>query len=68
MLKGGDSNRFSNITGAKAPVAPVLNTPLCTASQIIGGDFAKFCSLLRIYELYKNLVNSRYFCIMQLNN
>ena len=24
---------------------------LCTASQIIGGDFAKFCGLLRIYEL-----------------
>ena len=23
-----------------------------TASQIIGGDFAKFCGLLRIYELY----------------
>ena len=26
---------------------------LCTASQIIGGDFLKFCGLLRIYELYK---------------
>ena len=25
---------------------------LCTASQIIGRDFAKFCGLLRIYELY----------------
>ena len=25
---------------------------LCTASQIIGGDFAKICGLLRIYELY----------------
>ena len=23
---------------------------LCTASQIIGGDFATFCGLLRIYE------------------
>ena len=23
---------------------------LCTASQIIGGDFAKFCGLFRIYE------------------
>ena len=22
--------------------------------QIIGGDFAKFCGLLRIYELYKS--------------
>ena len=25
---------------------------LCTASQIIGGDFAKVCGLLRIYEPY----------------
>ena len=25
---------------------------LCSASQIYGGDFAKFCVLLRIYELY----------------
>ena len=24
-----------------------------SASQIYGGDFAKFCGLLRIYELYK---------------
>ena len=24
---------------------------LCTASQIISGNFAKFCGLLRIYEL-----------------
>ena len=24
---------------------------LCTASQIIGGDFAKFCGLLRIFNL-----------------
>ena len=24
----------------------------CTASLIVGGDFAKFCGLLRIYELY----------------
>ena len=24
----------------------------CTAIQIIGEDFAKFCGLLRIYELY----------------
>ena len=27
---------------------------LCNASQIIGGDFAKICGLLRIYELYWN--------------
>ena len=24
--------------------------------QVIGGDFAKFCGLLRIYELYYNKV------------
>ena len=29
---------------------------LCTASQMIGGDFAKFCGLLRIYELYLGLI------------
>jgi hypothetical protein len=28
---------------------------LCSASQIIGGDFAKFCDLLRIYELYQSI-------------
>ena len=28
---------------------------LRTASQIIGGDFAKFCGPLRIYELYTEL-------------
>ena len=26
---------------------------LCGASQIYSGDFAKFCGLLRIYELYQ---------------
>ena len=26
---------------------------LCIVSQIIGGDFSKFCGLLRIYELLK---------------
>ena len=30
---------------------------LCTGSQIIGGDFAKFCGLLRIYELYVHVLN-----------
>ena len=25
---------------------------LCTASQVIGGDFARFCGLLKIRELY----------------
>ena len=28
---------------------------LCTASQIIGGYFAKFCGLLRIYQVYTKL-------------
>ena len=32
---------------------------LCTASQIIGGDFAKFCGLLRIYELYHPAKNPK---------
>ena len=27
---------------------------LCCNGQIYGGDFTKFCGLLRIYELYKN--------------
>ena len=35
---------------------------LCTASQIIGGDFAKFCGLLRIYELYVEVCRSDFFC------
>ena len=30
-----------------------LNFVLCSASQIYDGDFAKFCCLLRIYELYQ---------------
>ena len=39
---------------------------LCTASQIIGGDLAKFCGLLRIYELYRFKVQSS--CISHKNN
>ena len=27
-----------------------------TASQIIGGDFSKFCGLLRIHEVYRNKI------------
>ena len=34
----------------------------CTDSQIIGGDFAKFCGLLRIYELYVEVCRSDFFC------
>ena len=34
---------------------------LCTASQIIGGDFEKNCGLLKIYELvYSSQIN--YIC------
>ena len=29
------------------------NFVLCSNGEIYGGDFAKFCGLLRIYELYK---------------
>jgi hypothetical protein len=32
---------------------------LCTANQIIGGDFLKFCGLLRIFELYEVNVEKR---------
>ena len=28
---------------------------LCTASQIIGGEFAKFCGFLSIHELYEKV-------------
>ena len=31
-----------------------LTFVLCSVSQKLGGDFAKFCGLLRIYELYEN--------------
>ena len=31
-----------------------LRFVLCSNGQIYGGDFAKFCGLLRIYELYQN--------------
>ena len=31
-----------------------LRFDLCSNGQIHGGDFTKFCSLLRIYELYNN--------------
>ena len=34
-----------------------LRFVLCCANQIYNGDFAKFCGLLRIHELYKRLRN-----------
>ena len=33
---------------------------LFSASQIYGGDFAKFCGLLRIYELYNEETTCRF--------
>ena len=30
-----------------------MGHPVYSASQIYGGDFAKFCGLLKIYELYE---------------
>ena len=33
----------------------------CSNGQIYGGDFAKFCGLLRIYEFYKDLASSKLF-------
>ena len=35
----------------------------CTSSQIIGGDFAKFCGLLRICELYNYKIFLTPLCI-----
>ena len=32
---------------------------LCSNGQIYGGDFAKFCGLLRIYELYLVIESKR---------
>ena len=32
--------------------SPPIICPMYCPSNIIGGDFAKFCGLLRIYELY----------------
>ena len=29
--------------------------------QLIGGDFAKFCGLLRIYELYETIFCKKHF-------
>ena len=39
---------------------------LCCTGQIYGGDFQKFCGLLRIYELYKHLKNSSGYNILKL--
>ena len=39
---------------------------LCSNGQIYDGDFAKFCGLLRIYELYKFTVWLLVFCTKKL--
>ena len=36
-----------------------LTFVLCSASQNQGEDFAKFCGLLRIYELYEVIVSPK---------
>ena len=58
MLKDGDSSRFPNITGAKVPVASVLNTPLKTQvkfclkmvlecrDEIFFGITTSFCEII----------------------
>ena len=32
---------------------------LCSDGQIYGGDFAKFCGLLRIYEFYQGEMETK---------
>ena len=34
-----------------------LRFVLCSNSQVYGGDFAKLCGLLRIYELYYDVIS-----------
>ena len=44
VLKGVDSNISPNITGAKAPVAPVLNTPLIHENCKLKPGEKMFCT------------------------
>ena len=37
---------------------------LCSNGHIYGGDFAKFCGILRIYELYYNHVVCNIYLIV----
>ena len=37
---------------------------LCNNGQIYGGDFTKFCGLLRIYDLYQRLFEGGYASIL----
>ena len=39
VLKGSDRIDYLNITGAKAPIAPVLNTPLIYNVARMGRNF-----------------------------
>ena len=36
--------------------------------QIIGGDFAKFCGLLRMYEFYQNMSSIKLVCLTKETN
>merc|ERR1712051_738061 len=47
-------------------IATVRRFVLCDNGQICGGDFAKFCGLLRMYELY--LVEYNYILPRTLEN
>ena len=37
---------------------------VCSASQIYGGDFAKICGILRIYELYISMCQGFQKCAL----
>ena len=39
---------------------------LCSNGQIYDGDFAKFCGLLRIYELYVDVISFISFLLFNL--
>ena len=46
---------FATVYNSKC-VTVFLKQTSCINGQIYGEDFAKFCGLLRIYELYKNRI------------
>ena len=45
------ATKFGEISTVDLSKVGYLRFVLCSASQIYGGDFAKFCGLLRIHEL-----------------
>ena len=52
---------WPNIADAKAPIAPLLNTPLSDLYD--SEDFINFCGLLRKHELYKltTIINAQWW-------